>query len=288
MAKKKAGNKTAARQAGVRSPWRRRPWFAWLLIALAIAGVIVFVRVFPARQAASHDGGQPRAAIVDQLYNLQPNAAFIAEVTAELEGHGFTIDLYQGDDVKVDLFRRLPGYGYNLIIFRAHSGMLAADGQEIERTLLFTNEPYSGFRYDLEQFNERLVMARAGDDHPTVFGITAKFIDSSVSMAGGFDDTVIIMMGCSGMYYRDLAAAFTARGASAYLAWSASVKLGYVDRATSYLVSQLLSGDLTIEEAVASTMDVIGPDEYYQSVLQYYPAAIGQKTLAELIKHIAG
>ena len=259
-----------------------------LLIALAVAGVTVFVGSHVAGQAMPQNSGRPRAAIVDQLHNLQPNEAFIAEVTAELEGHGFTVDLYQGDDVTVDLFRRLPGYGYDLMIFRAHSGTMEADGQEIERTLLFTNEPYSGFRYDFEQLDERLVFATAGEGHPTVFGITAKFITSSQSMAGRFGDTAIIVMGCSGMHYGDLAKAFVAKGASVYLAWSGSVKLGHVDRATSYLVAQLCSGESTIQEAVAATMDVIGPDYYYEAVLRYGPPQVADKTLGELIKDTGG
>jgi hypothetical protein len=38
-----------------------------------------------------------KAAIIDQLYNLQPNKVFIGKVTQELEACGFEVDLYQAD-----------------------------------------------------------------------------------------------------------------------------------------------------------------------------------------------
>ncbi len=87
-------------------------------------------------------------------------------------------------------------------------------------------------------------------------------------------------------YITDLAEAFVEKGASAYLAWNASVDLDYVDKATSYLIEQLCSEKATINEAVDGTMDVIGPDPRYKAVLKYYPARNGDKTLEELTNSI--
>jgi hypothetical protein len=92
------------------------------------------------------------------------------------------------------------------------------------------------------------------------------------------------MMGCSGLFMRDLAEAFVDKGASVYVAWNGSVELYYVDEATAYLVRQLCSGNQTIEEAVASTMDIIGPDREHGSGLEYYPSDSGDRKLQELIK----
>jgi len=100
------------------------PWFAWLLIALAIAGVVVIVRIYPMGQPSPDNVGKPRAVIVDQLSSFRENEAFITEVTGELEDYGFEVDLYQGDNITVDFYRQLPTHGYKLIIFRAHSGLL--------------------------------------------------------------------------------------------------------------------------------------------------------------------
>jgi hypothetical protein len=118
-----------------------------------------------------------------------------------------------------------------------------------------------------------------------MFSISPEFIRES--MTKNFDNTVVIMMGCAGIYLTDLAEAFIGKGASAYLAWDASVELDYVDEATPYLIGQLCSENVTIKEAVDSTMDVIGPDPKHGAELKYYPSYpsdVRDKTLEELIK----
>jgi hypothetical protein len=147
--------------------------------------------------------------------------------------------------------------------------------------VLFTNEGYSRAKYVAEQLDDRLVMARVGEGYPMVFGIPPKFILKS--MKGTFDDSVVIMMGCSGLFLRDLAEAFVDKGASVYVAWNGSVELDYVDNATPYLIRQLCSGNMTIKEAVDSTRDVMGPDLKHWSGLEYYPSGSGDKKLEELI-----
>jgi len=246
-------------------------------MALAVAGLAVFVRIYATGQPPPDNVATPRAAIVDQLSSIQVNEAFIAEITRELEEYGFQVDLYQGDEIDVDFYRELPTHGYKLIVFRAHSGIVAEHEEIHWQTLLFTNEIYSRARHWADQFDGRLAMATVGEGYPMVFGIPPQFITES--MKGNFDDTVIIMMGCSGIHMRDLAQAFIEKGASAYLAWNATVDLYYVDEATAYLVRQLCSEELTINEAVDSTMAVIGLDPQYQAGLEYYPLGIGDRTL---------
>ena len=73
----KAKKSTDGKQAEVKPPKRRLPWFAWLFIAVAIAGVVVLVRTYPMGRASPDNLGKPRAAIVDQLYNLQPNETLL-------------------------------------------------------------------------------------------------------------------------------------------------------------------------------------------------------------------
>ena len=276
------------RQAGGRRvrerPFDRRPpWFAWVSVALAVAAIIILARVWPVGPSGPKNSGKLTAAIVDQLHNLQPNEAFITEVTGELESYGFEVDLYQGDEITVDFYRRLAEYGYRLILFRVHSGLVIEDGQVLPRTLLFTNEEYSAAKYSYEQLDDRLGKGSAGEGFPMMFGITAKFVNSR-SMPGTFDDTVIIMMGCSAIFYTDMAEAFVASGASVYLGWHGSVNLHYVDEATPYLMQQLCSQNATIEEAVGSTMEVIGPDPRYLAELRYYPQERGNETLEQLLQ----
>jgi hypothetical protein len=274
----------AKKQSKGKPPKKGLPWFAWLLIALGIAGVVVFVRFYLLGQPSPDNVGELRAVIVDQLYSIRENEGFLGNVTKELEDYGFEVDLYQGDNVTVDFYRQLPTHGYKLVIFRAHSGLLAENEETQDRTVLFTNEGYSQAKYVAEQLDDRLVMARVGEGYPMVFGIPPKFIKES--MKGKFDDAVVIMMGCSGLFLRDLAPAFVDKGASVYLAWNGTVELYYVDEATPYLIQQLCSGNRTIKEAVDSTMDIIGPDPEHKAGLEYYPSYpsdSGDKTLKQLI-----
>jgi len=276
------GKQPGGKQAEGKPLKKGLPWFAWLVIALAIVGAVVLVRIYPLGQPSLDNLGKPRAAIVDQLYNLQPNEAFVANVTTELEEYGFAVDLYQGDGITVDFYRELPTHGYKLIVFRAHSGLLGGGGFYIPKTVLFTNEEYSTGAHPTEQALDRLVMGAAGSGQPVMFGITAGFVTRS--MKGRFDDTVIIIMGCGGIYLTDLAQAFVDKGASAYLAWDASVLLQYVDDATLYLIGQLCSEKAAIKEAVDSTMHVKGVDPEWKAELQYYPSGTGNRTLEEFIK----
>ena len=289
MSKARARKRTQAKSLKGGSPW-----FAWLFIAIGVAGIVIFVRTVPMSQSPRDHAGNATAAIIDQLSaSFQENEQFTANVTKELEDYGFEVDVFQGNNITVDFYRRLPTYGYKLIIFRAHSGILEQDGEVVPRTVLFTNEEYSESRYALEQVYGQLTMGGACQGCPKMFGITSEFIRAGgvigqdKDMAGRFDDTVIIMMGCSGIAMEDMARAFVDKGASVYLAWDRSVELYYVDDATPYLVNQLCSGKLTVREAVNNTMDVIGPDPNYGAELTFYydpPSHNGDKTLEELIE----
>jgi len=279
LAKRKARKQTKGK------PLKKRglPWLGWLGIGLGIIAIIILVCVSLTDQPAdSSDSGELRAAIVDQLYSLQPNEAFIEQTTQELKDYGFEVDVYQGDEVTVNLYRELTGHGYKLIVFRAHSGLLSREGEIIKKTCLFTNEPYSETRHVTEQLTGHLAMARISEHYPWVFAIGAKFVTRS--MEGQFTNTAIIMMGCSCLYLDDLAQAFIDKGASVYLAWDATVDLDYVDNATIILIEKLCSEAVTVEVAVAETMQEKGPDPNYGALLKYYPAETGNKTIEELVK----
>ncbi|MFC1981113.1 hypothetical protein ACFLVN_02585, partial [Chloroflexota bacterium] len=88
---------------------------------------------------------QPKAAIIDQLYLLEDNPTFTKKTTEALEDYGFEIDLWQGNEITVYLYRKLPEYGYKVIIFRVHSWLLLALLQAhnlvpSKATYLFTGE----------------------------------------------------------------------------------------------------------------------------------------------------
>ena len=252
---------------------------ALALLTLALSGLTLFGGC-----STPSPELEAKAAIIDQLYILQPNQAFVDETTELLEAYGFRVDVYQGDEITVDFYGKLPTYGYKLIIFRAHSGLLGREGEIIKKTCLFTNEPYSQTRHVTQQLTEQLAMARISEHHPWVFAIGSKFVTQS--MEGKFDNTVIIMMGCSCLYLEDLATAFIDQGASTYLGWDASVGLDYVDEATPILITNLCTKGMTIKEAVDETMAEVGPDPDYHAYLKYYPAKSGSQTVKELISRM--
>jgi hypothetical protein len=258
----------------------------YLTIALAVLSVALPGLFLSAGCPPAKDGSGPKAAIVDQLAVMELNQEFIERVTAELEACGFEVDVYSGEEVSVELYRRLPKYGYKLIIFRAHAGLLQAEeNSEVVGTMpgtyLFTAEEYSQTRYVVEQLDDQLLPADMETDYPLVFAVNSRFILES--MAGSFDDTLIIMMGCSCAYLEDMSNAFILKGASTYMGWGGSVSLDYVDRAAADLITNLCGRGMTINEAAVETMTEIGPDPVWDAELRFHPGENGGQTIAGLI-----
>jgi hypothetical protein len=262
--------------------------FRWLWVALVLF-IAVLAVVFTSQRSHFITPSIPEgtsAAIVDQLYSNYPNEDFTTNITEDLEGFGFTVDVYQGDDVTVDFYRNLPIYDYQLIVFRVHSGTISpnpeGDVAPTTGTYLFTNEPFNRMKYTRELLADELAAAYVLKGDPVYFVIGPKFITHS--MNGNFNNTVVIVDGCSCLHFDDLAQAFTSKGASCYLAWDHSVELDYVDEATTSLVENLCSEGLPVKEAVDRTMATIGPDPDWGAWLKYYPAQSADETLQELIQ----
>jgi len=259
----------------------KRHFIALVVFGLALPGLFLPTGCPPAQ-----DDSIPKAAIVDQLAVMELNQEFLEQVTAELEACGFEVDVYSGEEVNVKLYRRLPEYGYKLIIFRAHAGLLQAEesGEVVgvkQATYLFTAEEYRQSRYIVEQLDDQLLPAEMEMEYPLVFAVNSRFIMES--MAGRFDDTLIIMMGCSGAHLEDMSNAFILKGASTYMGWGGSVSLDYVDRAAANLIANLCTRGMTINEAAAKTMAEIGPDPVWDADLRFHPGENSGQTIAGLI-----
>jgi hypothetical protein len=255
------------------------------LAILLVLPLLMMPALASCSYSLASDGSELKAAIIDQLSNYYPNQAFINEATEILETHGFTVDVWSGEETTVSFYRELPQYGYKLILFRAHMGIahLVGDSKSVslEITSLFTGETYTTTKHVAGQLSGSIMEARMTEDHPTVFAVSPKFIADN--MKGEFDDTAVLMMGCTSYYLDDMATAFVQKGASVYLGWSATVTLDYMDRAVINLIENLSSEQLSIEEATAQTMVEIGRDPYYGARLKYYPANSGHQTIATLI-----
>lgn len=222
-------------------------------------------------------GNRPpvRAAIVDHLSISWPNPAFVKECKAILEGAGFAVDYYKGEQVTVEFYRTLPIHGYKLIVLRGHSAYI----HKYLSLAMFTSEPYSKQRYVYEQLRNRVASGyiepyRKGD--PRYLVITDKFV--RFSMKGSFNDAIVVMMGCTGVK-RCAASAFIEKGARAYIGWNGLVSAGYTDRATIQLLKRVLVQKETIGNAVTQTVRDVGREPQYKSTLLFWPIEAGKYTV---------
>ena len=257
-------------------------------VLIFIAALVLITLTLPSCGGLTVEGydGPYKAAIVDQLYVLEPNPEVVGKMTEILESYGFEVDVWQGDEITVDFYRNLPKLGYKLIVFRVHSGiLLAVEGSRLtpsDTTYLFTAENYTTTRYVSEQLTDKVSNAMMSDKYPLVFAVNSEFIANDFE--GDFNNTAIIAMGCESQYLDDMAAAFIQKGASVYLGWSTVVSLEHVDNAVINLLDTLCVDNMTVEQGIATTMAEVGADPYFKAYLKYYPVMSGSQTIADLIK----
>jgi hypothetical protein len=241
---------------------------AFLALFVLALGVISCStgRVAP---AATSEPERKKAALVDQIALTAPNPEFTSQALAYLEEAGFSTDVYEGEEVTVELFRTLSAQGYQLILFRSHSTNVINENIPGGPVFLFTSELYDKNRYVKEQLASRIGRAKMlyDDDSPLYFAIMSGFVKQD--MVGHFDDTVIIIGGCQSLGSPDLGQALIERGASAVVGWNDWVDMSHNDKAILHLLRGLTTDKLTLEQAVRKTMNEIGPAPAYDSVLTY-------------------
>ena len=128
---------------------------------------------------------------------------------------------------------------------------------------------------------DEVLIVKVTDNSPAYFAIGPKFVKDCVR--NRFKNTCIIMAGCTGLKYKDLARAFIEKGASCYIAWDASVNADYMDKFLSSIIYPLIEKNEIIENAVKNTMQDLGNNEY-NAILKYYPPWVKNKTLIEIIR----
>jgi hypothetical protein len=260
---------------------------AYGAIAVLFLGVGLYFTLDYLNQTASSNSNiesLPKAAIVDHLSLSQPNETFIEESTALLNEAGFLVDYFEGESVTVEFYRNLPKYDYKLVILRVHSASYASYTPEQRVLDFFTSEPYSTSKYVGEQLNDRIrrvAFAPYEKGDPAYFGITSKFVRSS--MKGEFNNAMVMMMGCDGLKYDDMAEAFVEKGAEVYVGWNRLVSAPHTDQITIDLLRRFLIEEQTIEEAIAGAMNKLGADPKYESVLAHYPTEGGNSTVREIL-----
>ena len=250
---------------------------AALLVVVIIFAFVVYSLIAP--QQTEPQTSLMKAAIVDQLSMLDPNREFTKPAEDIMRQAGLNVDIYGPENVTVGLYAWLPDAGYRLILFRVHGGV----NQKMEGNPvgLYTSEPYNELSHQQEQLADLVGMGRAYDRNDTVvFAVTPKFIrERSIT---DYPGTVIVLMGCYGLFSTDLPQAFIDRGASVIIGWKGLVGLEHTDRATLVLLEAILLDKLSIRDSVDRTIDRVGPDPESKSPLAYYPEEKGNLTFPEL------
>lgn len=257
----------------------RTRWL-WLAGIGLVAAAILVVRLVTPHGQVNPD---LRAAFIDQLSPAYPNEDFRSALVTDVERFGLPLDVYEGEQVDVDLYRGIAEKRYGVLVIRSHSGVLETGGApDSQATALFTNEPYARYKHVAEQVNGRLLIVRPFEgDRELTFGVTDSFFQKS--MRGELPGAVVVVAGCSILGRTDLARALVERGASVVISWDRSVGLEHVDRATGLLLYYLLGEGLTVDGAVFTAMAEAGPDPEFGSVLTYYPASAGSHTVEDLL-----
>jgi len=231
-------------------------------------------------QTTNPASAQSKAAIVDQLSLTCPNQTFIQTTTNILQQAGYTVDYFPGENVTVEFYRNLPTYGYQIIILRVH----AALGPKMSRPLaFFASENYSDSKYVYEQLADQLARVTydaQNPNTPTYFGIWPEFVRSS--MNGRFQNTTIFAMGCDGLYYTDMAAAFIEKGARVFVGWFGPVSASHTDATTAHLLQHFLIEKSKLKQSVQETFEEVGFDPIYKSLLIYYPTEAGEQTIGNI------
>jgi hypothetical protein len=262
------------RKAG-RSKPKRKVKSRKLPFLLTVGLMIFFVAYLSIRShVAGPEKPSLKAAVLDQLSPHYPNPAFIEAANSTIRQAGLKVDVYES--VTVDLYRTLPSYGYRLIVFRVHAGVYPKGNY----VALFTAEPYSLFKYQQEQLADLLGEGWTNQSDTGVFAVPPNFIrESSVA---NYQGAVIVLMGCTGLYSRDLPQAFIDRGASVVIGWNYLVGVAHTDSATLTFLRMMLLERMSIAASVAATMSQTGADPDYGSVLEYYPNEEGSLTFSQL------
>jgi hypothetical protein len=242
---------------------------------IIMIGVVVFaVQSWFSSLQPSETQSANKAALIDQLSINYPNPSFKEEFIRMSEAVGLTPEIFTGSEVTLDLYKRIPSMGYRLIVFRVHQSTPAEVLLPLDHPVtgypvyLFTGEPYNEHKYVVEQLTDLVVPAREINGSNIYFSIGPEFVHS---MDGEFQNTVIVLAGCSGLYSAELADSFIVKGASVVLGWQRFVQMDYTDKAIDRLLRAILLEKTTFYRSVLVMTSEVGRDPTYETNLLIYP-----------------
>ena len=240
-----------------------------LLLLLAFgSSFLISSFVFRRREGT----GNEKIAIIDPLAQPDSENGFTATCLETFESAGYEVDVWSGQEVTVDRLKNIPE-GCAAIVLRVHSTVY--HGQ----VWFFTGERYDSTKHVLEQLADDVHRARTDEGSEYLFAVGADFVLRF--MEGRLNNTLVILMGCDGLASQNLARAFLAVGASAYVSWDGPVSLPHTDEATTALIEGLVLEGLCLEDAIEYSLRSVGPEDTYGSSLCYLPEE-GEKFLLHI------
>ncbi|MCJ7767043.1 hypothetical protein MUP79_01445 [Candidatus Bathyarchaeota archaeon] len=120
-------------------------------------------------------------------------------------------------------------------------------------------------------------MVRLSPGGPLYFGLSKNFVESG--MQGTFNKTTIIMMGCNGLTYTDMARAFVNKGAKVFIGWNCAISASDTDEATTCLLQNMITENRTVGNALDDAMKIVGSMLAHNDTLEYYPPESGTYTI---------
>lgn len=237
-----------------------------IILSIIVSGVIYYLLIISSPQSSQIKPTVLKAAIIDGLSEDVPNPKLVSEMRRILESAGYTVTVFNGSNVNVELFKKLPTMGFSLIIMRLHGGRIQQPIGLFIGSGLFA-EPFNENKYTYEYLSGYFLKGVAYIGGKEYFVITPHYV--SEKFEGKFPNSIVIVLSCYSMWDQVLASAFIERGASVFVGIDYKTDINYLDKVGLELV-KLLSQKIDVAEAVLRIMENIGPDPSTGAKILYY------------------
>ncbi|MEM4000570.1 MAG: hypothetical protein QXW86_07310 [Saccharolobus sp.] len=227
-----------------------------VMFSIIISGTVYYLSVVSSPQSSQNKPTVLKAIIIDGLSEDAPNPKLISEMRRILESAGYTVTIFNGSNVNIELFKKLPTTSSSLIIMRLHGGRIQQPIGLFIGSGIFA-EPFDENKYKYEYLSGYFLKGVAYIGGKEYFVITPHYV--SEKFEGKFPNSIVVVLSCYSMWDQVLASAFIEKGASAFIGIDHKADINYLDKVGLELV-KLLSQKIDVEEAVSRVLEDIGPD----------------------------
>jgi len=244
-----------------------------IAILAVLAGIIGLNK--PSVNSGSHnyEGTTPlvdesKAVLIDGIAFTDPNPKFTRSIKEILNKANITLDIYEGEEVTIDLLLRKIG-GYGLIILRLHSAI----DEKYGFLYIFSAEKYDKEVYNSKYAREEKKLYPGAIREGITFKNESYFALSADSLGylgdKGLNGSIIILMGCNGTDSQQAINKLFERGVKAIIAWNGYVDLDHTDETIIELLKEVYENHIDFPRAVEKIMKDKGADPVWKSKLEY-------------------